>query len=781
MFDFLILTPWFPNQPDGWPARYISDSAIALTEMGHRVRVGVVRGFVPFGMSRWSPVEHRGHVDVASFDGIEDIREARYFALPGGLMQQAKNRSIDLTVRRLLNDFVAERRPDIVLVHTETIAPSAVEAAHELGLPVTVTLHGENTNPAYLAPSGQRDRFRRGLSQTDSLLVVGNPLIHYAAALSGRDDHIEVVWNGVIPPDQQRHAPKPDVAPVELVTVANLQEGKGVDLLLKALATLTSEGIRDWRLQIVGDGPMRQELQALSEREGLMQQVTFLGVLSNTDVFKVLADADVFVLPSYREAFGVVYLEAMASGLLTIGVTGQGPEQFIQHGETGLLIAPKSVDAVASSLRQVLTGDRKKWRAIAVQGAEFVRAEMTWTAHARRLTSVVEGILKTKNSAAKGIMKKPGTVDALALFIEPAPYMRRLDQELKRQWPGKVTTRFISGSASQEWQSLDEALELQILPKCKIAAFFALWRDMRQHRPGIVFVAGWSHPIVIGAIVMAKLAGARVVSTSDTWKSESTGIRKWGKKSVLRMIDHFTPGGKRQARYLRDIGVPAKHIFPANMTVDTTTMQVFFAEYGAEHRRIIRHELGIDDRGPVFLFVGRLEPIKGIDLLLSAFDELDPSIEARLVIVGDGTLSREVENAMERDTRIVYRGRLEGEALWAQFAAADVLVAPSLSEPWGLVVNEALSAGLAIVVSDVFGCTDDLVNPEKNALVVPAGNQVAVSEVLKRLSSNPHLLERLRGNATQSVEGWTTEAWATNILSAWRDAMNKKARSREYV
>lgn len=781
MVDFLILTPWFPNQPDGWPARYISDSAMALAKMGHKVRIGVVRGFVPIGMSAWAPVEHRGNVDVAAFSGIDEIREARYFALPGGLMRQAKNRSIDLTVSRLIKDFVAERRPDIVLVHTETIAPSAVKAARALRLPVTVTLHGENTNSAYLVPSGQHDRFSRGLSQADRLLVVGDTLIPYAAALAERDDHIEVVWNGVSPPDQQRHAPEPDVATVELVTVANLQEGKGVDLLLKALATLTSEGIRDWRLQIVGDGPTRQELQAFSEREGLMRQVTFLGVLSNTAVFKVLADADVFVLPSYREAFGVVYLEAMASGLLTIGVTGQGPEQFIQHGKTGLLVAPKSVDVVASTLRRVLTGDRKEWRKIAEQGAEFVRAEMTWTSHAHRLTSVVKGIIKTENFTVKGTMRKPDPVDALALFIEPAPYMRRLDQELKRQWPGKVTTRFISGSASQEWQSLDSALELQILPTGKFAALLAIWRDMRQQRPKIFFVAGWSHPIVIAAIMMAKLAGAHVVSTSDTWKSESTGIRKWGKKLVLRMIDRFTPGGKRQAKYLRDLSVPAKQIFPANMTVDTKTMQAFFAEYGPEHRRIIRHELEIDDRGPVFLFVGRLEPIKGIDLLLSAFGELVSNVEARLVIVGDGSLRQDVENAMERDTRIIYRGRLEGQALWAEFAAADALVAPSRSEPWGLVVNEALSAGLAVVMSDVFGCTDDLINHEKNALVVPAGDQIAVSEMLKRLSSDPDLLELLRGNAMKSVDGWTTEAWATNILAAWRDAMDKEASSQEHV
>lgn len=399
MSDVLILTPWFPNHPDGWPARYISDSAIALAGMGHTVRIGVLRGFVPYGLSRFVSVVHRGRVNVASFNGIEDIREARYFALPGGLMQKAKNRSIDIATRKLLNDFVAERRPEILLVHTETIAPGAVEAAREEGIPVLVTLHGENTNSTYLAPSGQLNRIRRGLSEADRVLVVGEPIIPYATALSGRHDHIEVVWNGVTPPDRPRYPPEPDTDPVQLVTVANLQEGKGVDLLIKAMAKLNLEGQKNWRLQIIGDGPMRQNLRDLSAQEGLLKQVDFLGVLSNTDVFHVLADSDVFVLPSYREAFGVVYLEAMASGLLTIGVTGQGPEQFIDHGRTGFLIAPQSVDAVVSKLRQVLTCERKHWRYIAAQGAEFVRTEMTWASHARRLTSVFEHTLQNDDRA----------------------------------------------------------------------------------------------------------------------------------------------------------------------------------------------------------------------------------------------------------------------------------------------------------------------------------------------------------------------------------------------
>lgn len=359
----------------------------------------------------------------------------------------------------------------------------------------------------------------------------------------------------------------------------------------------------------------------------------------------------------------------------------------------------------------------------------------------------------------------------MALFIEPAPYITRLDQELKKQWSGKLITFYITETASQEWESRSAVNDLRILSRQKIRALCTLWRYISHHRPEVVFVAGWFHPLVVATILMSKLTGAHVVASSDTWRSESRGVRRRVRKFILGLIDRFAAGGKRQESYLSNLGLPSGHIFKVNMTVDTNAMQAFFSKYGREHRVTIRNELGVDDRACIFLFVGRLESIKGIDLLLSAFSSLETNIEARLIVVGDGSLRSEVETAMQRDTRILYRGRLEGQALWALFSAADALVAPSRSEPWGLVVNEALAAGLGVVVSDSFGCIDDLIHPDQNALVIAADNSAALCIGLKRLASDPQLLSRLKGNAKQSIVGWTTEAWAANVLKIWRNAI----------
>ena len=136
--------------------------------------------------------------------------------------------------------------------------------------------------------------------------------------------------------------------------MSNLQEGKGIELTLLALARLQSEGVSDWTYRIIGDGPEKAALLKLTTDLGLVDKVTFVGPVRHAEIFDYLAREEIFVLPSYREAFGIAYLEAMAAGLLTVGVMGQGPSQFIRNGENGVLVPPRDPEALVAALRDIL-------------------------------------------------------------------------------------------------------------------------------------------------------------------------------------------------------------------------------------------------------------------------------------------------------------------------------------------------------------------------------------------------------------------------------------------
>jgi glycosyltransferase involved in cell wall biosynthesis len=299
------------------------------------------------------------------------------------------DRMIAKTIERLARSISAA----VIHVQTEGLVPSASMAASKLQLPLVATLHGVNTHPRFLHTAYQKRRFVVGLASANSIILVGEPLREFFKNYIGSDRNFVVVPNGVDAPLENHKRAVLANNPRRLVSIANLQEGKGLDLTLRALARLEHIGISNWIYRIIGDGPDRAALTKLTTDLGLTDKVTFVGLVRHAEIFNYLACHDIFVLPSYREAFGIAYLEAMAAGLVTIGVMGQGPSQFIRNGENGVLVPPHDVEALVAALRDILTGDRDHWCEIACRGRETVQRSYTWDQHAEQLIDVYEQVI----------------------------------------------------------------------------------------------------------------------------------------------------------------------------------------------------------------------------------------------------------------------------------------------------------------------------------------------------------------------------------------------------
>jgi glycosyltransferase involved in cell wall biosynthesis len=142
--------------------------------------------------------------------------------------------------------------------------------------------------------------------------------------------------------------------------IGNLIERKGVDTLLRALAKAPAEGVQ---LRVAGrmdvDHAYTQNLLRLDERLGLAQRVQFLGALSDSELVEELRCADVLVVPSQYEGFGIVYLEGMSFGLPALASTAGGAGEIIQDGVNGLLCAAGDVHGLAERLGRLAT-DRKR-------------------------------------------------------------------------------------------------------------------------------------------------------------------------------------------------------------------------------------------------------------------------------------------------------------------------------------------------------------------------------------------------------------------------------------
>lgn len=359
------------------------------------------------------------------------------------------------------------------------------------------------------------------------------------------------------------------------------------------------------------------------------------------------------------------------------------------------------------------------------------------------------------------------------IYIEPTPYVTGLIREVAGATQRPIDFRLVTRSHSQEWGELDVLDESKFLGPSVLAAVKRLSENLGRGEFTILHLAGWGHPVLLVAIVLARLFRVPVVVESDTqlpfeiplWKRV---LKRLIMPVLFRLPSGFLPGGTRQVNYLRHYRVPEDKIQVAQMTVDVEAMMEFSEDFDAEQRATFRESQGIGSDQTVFLYVGRMEPHKGVRELLAAFAKLHTlDSTCHLLLAGGGTLASEVTEAVKHSLAATYPGRLSGAELLAAYNASDVFVLPSTFEPWGLVVNEAMAAGLAVIASNRVGCVDDLVIHGKTGWVYDLQKKGGLLEAMKEMAADKRT-RVLMGRAGQRlISRWTLHAEARRVIDMW--------------
>lgn len=199
---------------------------------------------------------------------------------------------------------------------------------------------------------------------------------------------IHIVYPGV---DVERFRPENDGSLIRrrlqagsdmlLLTVGRLQRRKGHDLAIQAVSKLCAGGARV-RYVIAGDGEERSRLQELAISLGVADRVTFAGEVTAEELPQFYAACDLFVMPNRidqgdLEGFGIVFLEAAASGRATVGGATGGVPEAVEHGETGVLVSGTDVDELAGAI-STLMSDVQLRRRMGMQGRARVVERFTW-------------------------------------------------------------------------------------------------------------------------------------------------------------------------------------------------------------------------------------------------------------------------------------------------------------------------------------------------------------------------------------------------------------------
>ena len=217
----------------------------------------------------------------------------------------------------------------------------------------------------------------------------------YLADLAPDPDRVELVYHGldfsrfpkpIVRPDRDGHDP---ADPVRLLSVGRAVAKKGFDLLLAALAALPPE--IHWRLVHIGGGELGDALKAEAVQAGLSHRIEWRGAQDQAAVISAYLESDLFVLPARiapngdRDGLPNVLMEAQASGLACLSTRVSAIPELISDGETGRLVDPEDVPALAAALAQMI-GDPAERQRLGSAGAAHVRRDFAFAPGLDRLS-----------------------------------------------------------------------------------------------------------------------------------------------------------------------------------------------------------------------------------------------------------------------------------------------------------------------------------------------------------------------------------------------------------
>jgi glycosyltransferase involved in cell wall biosynthesis len=304
----------------------------------------------------------------------------------------------DLLAAREMRSALRSIGPDVVSAHTAKAGCIARLACAGTGIPVLYTPHGWAIGSRISRAQGfvYRQIERRTAPLSAAIINV----CEYERQLAtrhrvGKDRQHRVIHNGM-PDVSPLLRAKPILEPCRIVMVARFEQPKDHGTLLHAMAGLRHLA---WDLELVGDGPEEPAARTLAESLGLAERVRFRGALASAAAS--LAEAQIFVLSSRSEGFPRSILEAMRAGLPVVATEVGGVAEAVEHGRTGLLVPPQSVNAMRSAMESLLR-DPFRRAAFGASGRRAYEAKFTFGRMLRDTVSIYEQVTGAPLGAGMG-------------------------------------------------------------------------------------------------------------------------------------------------------------------------------------------------------------------------------------------------------------------------------------------------------------------------------------------------------------------------------------------
>jgi glycosyltransferase involved in cell wall biosynthesis len=328
----------------------------------------------------------------------------------------------------------------------------------------------------------------------------------------------------------------------------------------------------------------------------------------------------------------------------------------------------------------------------------------------------------------------------------------------------------------RQWQVYKEEIKFsyQVLPawRRRVGRYNALLnygldRALTAADPDVILCGGYSYVASWQALLWARVHNTPFLLWSESNLQDlrrGLALVEFLKREFLHKCSGFVVPGLSGRCYLRTHKIKDDFIFTAPNAVDNDFFTAASAAVRA-NEAARRKELNLPDR--YFLFAGRLVREKGVFELLSSYAKLDGKLRQRvgLVFVGDGPVRRQLEEQASSISpgMIRFAGFAQREQLAAYYALAEILTLPTYTDPWGLVVNEAMACGLPIILSRIAGCAADLVKENWNGLLIQPRDISSLADAMENLGNHPNISVTMGANSALHIAHYSPAEWSAGI------------------
>lgn len=283
--------------------------------------------------------------------------------------------------------FGVHGKPSLVHAHFTGMATMALATTSKKSIPLVITEHSSEVLKAQLPPA-KISYYRNTYHRASSVIAVSKALAFSIHDHFGRSSH---VIPNIVDLRLFSHTPKDveDNGAIRFVSCGNLTHNKGHDTTIRAFAKFQASN-PDSTLRIFGGGDIQEELQILIDSLHCSKSITLEGYASRSEIAEVYKKSDFFVLASRAETFGVVYIEAMASGLPVIATRCGGPEDFVSDSN-GTLVPVDDEGALVNAM-QLLVNREQDYNRMEI--SEEVKKQYSAVMIAEKIVDVYQTVLK---------------------------------------------------------------------------------------------------------------------------------------------------------------------------------------------------------------------------------------------------------------------------------------------------------------------------------------------------------------------------------------------------